>query len=239
MAVRIEPRPAGVRLGPALPGASVRRAGGPIAMVAATASWGLGTAVNKLTLERVHLRPMTQQAIELSASIGLLAALVVVSTSGAGTGASGSGDALLVGSVVCAAGYVMLSSRGAGTVAPLVATLTQQCGRCSWSSPCSPRRWWSSVSVRCRSGGPGCSCWRLASSATSSRSRSISPPLESLPATLAAQYLALIPLCGLVGAAVVLGERLPATALAGGAAVVVALFRLSRTSGHEKRHVDT
>ncbi len=53
MAVRIEPRPAGVRLGPALRSASVLRARGPIAMVAATASWGLGTAVNKLTLERV------------------------------------------------------------------------------------------------------------------------------------------------------------------------------------------
>ena len=38
----------------------------------------MGTAVNKLTLERVQLRPMTQQAIELAASVGVLAALVGV-----------------------------------------------------------------------------------------------------------------------------------------------------------------
>ena len=167
------------------------------------------------------------------------ALLVVVGTSGAGTGASGSGDALLVVSVVCAAGYVMLSSRGAGTVAALVATLTQQV----WAMLVVVPVLAASVVVAGLGPLPVGRAWLLVLAAGT---LSYLVPfalyltaLESLPATLAAQYLALIPLCGLVGAAVVLGERLPATALAGGAVVVVALFLLSRTSGHEKCHVDT
>ena len=140
------------------------------------------------------------------------ALLVVVGTSGAGTGASGSGDALLVVSVVCAAGYVMLSSRGAGTVAALVATLTQQV----WAMLVVVPVLAASVVVAGLGPLPVGRAWLLVLAAGT---LSYLVPfalyltaLESLPATLAAQYLALIPLCGLVGAAVVLGERLPATA---------------------------
>ena len=64
MAVGIELRPGGVLPNLSRRTSFVRRARGPLAMVAATASWGVGTAVNKLTLERVQLRPMTQQAID-------------------------------------------------------------------------------------------------------------------------------------------------------------------------------
>ena len=329
MAVGIELRPGGVLPNLSRRTSFVRRARGPLAMVAATASWGVGTAVNKLTLERVQLRPMTQQAIELAASVGVLAALVgvrrrvrrcpqaptdmtrawrrgwpgllepgasyvlgllglsmtaathaavigaleptfvalgswlvfrrrmragdaalmslalagallvILSTSGVGSGASDGGDALLVVSVACAAGYVMLSARGVGTVPPLVATLTQQV----WAMLVVVPVLAASIGIVGLGPMPAGRAWLLVLAAGI---LSYLVPfalyltaLESLPATMAAQYLALIPLCGLAGAAILLGERLTVTALAGGAVVVVALFLLSRTMDDAQYTIDT
>ena len=280
-------------------------------MVAAAASWGFGTVASKLSLDRTHLRPLSQQSIQLVASVvvlgvvaatrgcrpsrvewrqgrvGLLepgasyilsllglsmtaathasligalepafvtvaawlflrervpavtAVLMAVTLIGAalvvGGGAdahrsSTSGDLLLVASVVCAAAYVTMtiSSRASGSSAPLTLTFVQQVWALGLVAPV--------LGASMLVGGfgplPQGPAWLLV--VVSGLLSYLVPfalylaALESLPAALAAPYLALIPLCGLIGAAAVLHEPLTGQAVAGGTIVIVALVVMSR-----------
>lgn len=283
---------------------------GIVAMVLATTSWGFSTVANKMTLNHTDLRPASQLAIQLAASVivlgvavglrgkrpsrmawrvgrsGMLepgasyvlaliglsmtaashaaiigslepafvvvgawlvlrarvaratvalmtatligAVLVVTGASGGESAASAAGDLLLVASVVCAAGYVLLSSHRAGTVEPLTAVFTQQVWALLVVAPV--------LVGSIVTGGfgplPHGNAWLFV--VISSLLGYVIPfvlylsALESIPGAIAAQYLALIPLCGMIGAATFLGERLSGRAVIGGAIVVGSLFVLSR-----------
>lgn len=286
---------------------STRR--GLLAMVVAATSWGLSTVVNKLTLDRTHLRPMSQQAMQLTASVlvlaivaatrgkqpsasewrlgrtGLLepggsyvlgliglsmtaathtsiigaleptlvaigawmmlrqrvargtaalmavtlagALLVVTATPSTSNKATFRGDALVVVSVCCAAAYVLLSSRNAGRSEPLTATLTQQ----TWAlAIVGPALVFSIVT-----GGfgplPHGRDWLLV--VVSGLLSYLIPfvlyltALESITPALAAQYLALIPLTGMIGAATILSEPVTIRSLTGGAVVIIALYLMA------------
>lgn len=289
---------------------SVRR--GTVAIVLASTTWGFSTVANKLTLEHTHLRPMTQQSMQLAASVALLAVaavvrgkrpsalawrhgragllepgasyilgllglsmtaathasvigaleptliaigawlilrervpartaalmsmtlagaiLVVTATSGGEDGATVAGDLLLVASVLCAASYVLMSSRRAGSVEPMTAVLTQQAWALVAVLP--------ALAVSVATGGfgplPHGSAWLLV--VVSGLLSYLIPfalyltALESLPAAATSQYLALIPLAGMVGAATVLGEPFTSRSLVGGALVISALALLARTT---------
>jgi drug/metabolite transporter (DMT)-like permease len=284
-------------------------------MVLATMSWGLSTVVNKLTLDQTAMRPMSQQSMQLTASVAVLivvvtirgkrpstsawrlgrsgllepgasyvlgliglamtaashasiigaleptfvavgawmflhqrlsgraaalmsitligALLVVTSSLGIGSTATVDGDVLLVVSVVCAATYVLLCSRSVGVVEPIIATLTQQVWALAIVLP--------ALAVSVVTGGfgplPHGSGWGLV--VISGLLSYVIPfalyltALESLPASSTAQYLALIPLFGMLGAATILGETITARSLVGGAVVIVALVLLARLSGRE------
>jgi drug/metabolite transporter (DMT)-like permease len=273
-------------------------------------SWGFGTAVGKLTLDRTHMRPVTQQSMQLTASIivlivvstwrrraptvtawaqgraGLLepglsyvlgliglsmtaashaaiigaleptfvavgswmilrrrlaastvalmsislagALLVITASSSGADRADAAGDVVMLLSVVCAAAYVMISSGNAGAVDPLTATLVQQIWAMAVVIP--------AVIISVSIGGvgplPSGSQWLLV--LISGLLSYLLPfalyltAIESIPAAVAAQYLALIPLCGLIGAAVLLHESFGTKSVIGGAIVVAALVLLAR-----------
>lgn len=139
------------------------------------------------------------------------------------------GDALLIASVACAACYILLSSRNAGQIEPLIATLTQQVWALAVVVP--------ALVLSIATGGfgqlPHGSGWALV--IVSGMLSYLIPfvlyltAVESLPAPWAAQFLALIPLCGMIGAATILGEPITTRSLIGGAVVVIALYLLART----------
>ena len=290
--------------------ASSRR--GVVYMVAATTSWGISTAANKATLDRTHMRPLTQHALQLALSVTVLAtvtaargrlpsrrawrrgatgllepgasyviglvglsmtaathasiigalepALVVIGawmllrervsaaaamltgltlvgaltvvTDGSGGGrgeASALGDVLLVVSVACAAAYVMVSSRRARSAAPVTAALSQQVWALGLALPCL------AVSVSAVGLGPlprGRGWLLLAVAAVLSYVLPFAlylTALESLPAPVAARFLSLIPVAGMLGAALVLGERVGMRSLGGAGLVVATLYLLARS----------
>jgi drug/metabolite transporter (DMT)-like permease len=293
---------------------STRR--GAVAMVLASTSWGFSTVANKLTLDRTHLRPMSQQSMQLAASVlvlaivaafrgkrpsasawrqgrtGLLepggsyvlgliglsmtaathvaiigalepilvavgawivmrqcvagrtaalmaatltgALLVVTANSATGSSATLSGDALVVISVCCAAAYVLLSSRSAGRFDPLTITLTQQTWALAVVVP--------ALAISIPYGGfgtmPHGSGWFLV---VVSGMLSYPIPfvlyltaLESITPAMAAQYLALIPLTGMIGATMILGEPTSIQSFVGGAVVIVALVVMARRESSDR-----
>lgn len=147
---------------------------------------------------------------------------VLVSFS-AGGDRSWTGDALIVASVAAAALYVVVASRQVSSVAPLPAALTQQ----TWALGLvvvghlvlSGGAWWPALSI----GG-------LVLAAVSGVVNYALPfwlylsALTRMPVARAAMYLTLIPVFGVLGSVVLLGESVTWLDLLGGVLVVCCLL---------------
>jgi drug/metabolite transporter (DMT)-like permease len=174
--------------------------------------------------ERVARRTAALMATTLAGAL-----VVVTANPATGSNATLGGDTLVVTSVCCAAAYVLLSSRSAGRIEPLTATLTQQTWAIAVVLP--------ALAISIAIGGlgpvPHGSGWLLV--VVSGLLSYLIPfvlyltAVESITAAMAAQYLALIPLTGMIGATTILGEPIMIRSLIGGAVVVVALYRMART----------
>lgn len=173
--------------------------------------------------ERISARGAVLMALSL---VGIL--LVV----GGGTVADASvgGDALMVVSVACAAGFVIRSARDPGRSSPVAIALTQQV----WSLAVVLPSLAVAIGVAGIGPAPDLRHWWLV--ACSGILSYVLPfalylvAVRHLPATVVGQHLALIPLCGLAAAAAILGEMITARSLLGAALVVTALVLLTRSS---------
>jgi len=169
-----------------------------------------------LLRERPHLRLVVVIA---GATVGS----VLVSFSADGGGGSWAGDGLVVASVAAAALYVVVASRQVAAVAPLPAALTQQvwalglviAGHLVLAGP-----------VLWPSATPG----QLLLVAAAGLLNYALPfwlyltALTRMPVARAATYLTLIPVFGVLGAVLVLGERVGWLDLVGGVLVVGCLL---------------
>lgn len=179
--------------------------------------------------QRVALRTAALMAATLAGAL-----LVVTANSTQGSTASLGGDLLIVISVCCAAAYILASSRTAGRVEPLTATLTQQ----SWALAVVLPGLAIAVAVGGFGPFPEGSGWLLV--AVSGLLSYLIPfvlyltALEAIAPALAAQYLALIPLSGMIGAATILGEPVTTRSFIGGAVVIVALYLMARTEPSDR-----
>ncbi|MFI6504896.1 DMT family transporter [Nonomuraea typhae] len=283
------------------------KAGGPLLMVASAATWAAGLILTKVVLDSTRAAPGSVLVVQLTASVGALAAacaltgarpagawrqgwvgllepgiayqlalaglaltsaanasvlgslepvmvpliawavlrqrphrrLIVViagATAGsvlvsfsAGGGGSWAGDGLIVASVAAAALYVVVASRQVSSVAPLPVALTQQVWALGFVIVChlvsaGPPPW------------PSATPAQLLLAAASGVVNYALPfwlyltALTRMPVARAATYLTLIPVFGMIGAALVLGERVTWMDLAGGALVVGSLIADARST---------
>jgi drug/metabolite transporter (DMT)-like permease len=152
----------------------------------------------------------------------------LVSFSADGGGGAWAGDGLIVASVVAAALYVVVASKQVTTVEPLPAALTQQVWALGFVIACQvalagPLLW------------PSATPAHLLLAATAGILNYALPfwlyltALTRLPVARAATYLTLIPVFGVLGAVLVLGERVTWLDLVGGALVVGSLVLDART----------
>jgi drug/metabolite transporter (DMT)-like permease len=151
---------------------------------------------------------------------------VLVSFAGGGGGGSWAGDGLIVASVFAAALYVVVASKQVTTTAPLPAALTQQV-------------WALGLVIACQLvlGGllPSVPPGQLLLIAAAGVLNYALPfwlyltALTRMPVARAATYLTLIPVFGVLGAVLVLGERVTWLDLVGGALVVASLVADART----------
>jgi drug/metabolite transporter (DMT)-like permease len=161
--------------------------------------------------------------------------LVVTNTTAANGPASGSGDGLLTASVVCAAAYIMFSSRRAQTGRATTPLATQQLWAMVIIGPAV------GLSVTLGGFGPtpiGTGWFYVMASMALSYLIPFGLYLKSAPSVpplLSAQLLALIPLSGLAGAALILGEPITGRAFIGAIAVVAAVALLARTDKPTER----
>lgn len=167
----------------------------------------------------LHQRPHLRLVVVIAGATG---GSVLVSYSADGGSGSWAGDGLIVASVAAAALYVVVASKQVAVVAPLPAALTQQvwalglvvAGHLVLAGPVL----WPSATV----GG-------LALAAIAGVLNYALPfwlyltALTRMPVARAATYLTLIPVFGVFGAVLVLGERLTWLDLVGGALVVGSL----------------
>jgi drug/metabolite transporter (DMT)-like permease len=167
-------------------------------------------------------------------ALTLVGATVVVTSGVTGTsGATPSGDGLVLAGVVCGAAYALVVARTVRQGHPLTLALVQQVWALALVLPAA------TVTAIVGGAGPlphGVDVLLVALSGLLSYLVPFAlylAALQKMPAAEATQYLALIPVAGLVGAAVLLGEPLTARALVGGAVMMVALGGLARTrAGH-------
>ena len=152
---------------------------------------------------------------------------VLVSFSADGGSGSWAGDGLVVASVAAAALYVVVASKQVTTVAPLPAALTQQVWALGFVIACQVV-----LAGPLLSATPG----RLVLIAAAGILNYALPfwlyltALTRMPVARAATYLTLIPVFGVLGAVLVLGERLTWLDLVGGALVVGSLVVDARTA---------
>jgi drug/metabolite transporter (DMT)-like permease len=152
---------------------------------------------------------------------------VLVAFSADGGSGSWAGDGLIVASVAAAALYVVVASRQVAAVAPLPAALTQQVWALGLVLSCQLV-----VAGPLPSATPG----HLLLIAAAGVLNYALPfwlyltALTRMPVARAATYLTLIPVFGVLGAVLVLGERLTWLDLVGGALVVGSLVVDARTA---------
>jgi drug/metabolite transporter (DMT)-like permease len=220
------------RVGILEPGASYTLALVGLSMTAATHASIIGALEPSLVVllawlllhERVSGTACALMAVTLGGSV-----LVVTNTTAANGQASGSGDGLLTASVVCAAAYIMFSSRRAQTGRATTTLLTQQLWATVIIGPAL------GVSVTLAGFGPtpiGIGWFYVMASMALSYLIPFGLYLTSaasVPPLLSAQLLALIPISGLAGAAVILGEPITERAFVGALTVVAAVVLLART----------
>jgi drug/metabolite transporter (DMT)-like permease len=145
---------------------------------------------------------------------------VLVSFSADGSSGSWVGDGLVVASVAAAALYVVVASKQVATVAPLPAALTQQVWALGFVIACQVV-----LAGPLLSATPG----QLVLIAAAGILNYALPfwlyltALTRMPVARAATYLTLIPVFGVLGAVLLLGERLTWLDLVGGALVVGSL----------------
>jgi drug/metabolite transporter (DMT)-like permease len=145
---------------------------------------------------------------------------VLVSFSADGSSGSWVGDGLVVASVAAAALYVVVASKQVATVAPLPAALTQQVWALGFVIACQ-----FVLAGPLLSATPG----QLVLIAAAGILNYALPfwlyltALTRMPVARAATYLTLIPVFGVLGAVLLLGERLTWLDLVGGALVVGSL----------------
>ncbi|WP_142097043.1 DMT family transporter [Pseudonocardia cypriaca] len=151
---------------------------------------------------------------------GATAGSVLVSFSADGSSGSWLGDGLVVASVAAAALYVVVASKQVTTVAPLPAALTQQVWALGFVIACQVV-----LAGPLLSATPG----QLVLIAAAGILNYALPfwlyltALTRMPVARAATYLTLIPVFGVLGAVLLLGERLTWLDLVGGALVVGSL----------------
>ena len=151
---------------------------------------------------------------------GATAGSVLVSFSADGSSGSWVGDGLVVASVAAAALYVVVASKQVTTVAPLPAALTQQVWALGFVIACQVV-----LAGPLLSATPG----QLVLIAAAGILNYALPfwlyltALTRMPVARAATYLTLIPVFGVLGAVLLLGERLTWLDLVGGALVVGSL----------------
>jgi drug/metabolite transporter (DMT)-like permease len=150
----------------------------------------------------------------------------LVSFSAGGGGGSWAGDGLIVASVFAAALYVVVASKQVTNVAPLPAALTQQVWALGFVLACQ---------LVLASPLPSATPAQLLLIAAAGVLNYALPfwlyltALTRMPVARAATYLTLIPVFGVLGAVLVLGERLTWLDLVGGALVVASLAADART----------
>jgi drug/metabolite transporter (DMT)-like permease len=171
-------------------------------------------------------RPHPRLAVLIAgATVG--SALVAYSTDGGG--GSWAGDGLIVASVAAAALYVVAASKQVATIDPLPAALTQQVWALCLVIAChllltGPLLWPSAT--------PG----QLLLAAAAGILNYALPfwlyltALTRMPVARAATYLTLIPVFGVLGAVLVLGEQVTWLDIVGGALVVGSLVADARTA---------
>lgn len=151
---------------------------------------------------------------------GATAGSVLVSFSADGSSGSWMGDGLVVASVAAAALYVVVASKQVTTVAPLPAALTQQVWALGFVIACQVV-----LAGPLLSATPG----QLVLIAAAGILNYALPfwlyltALTRMPVARAATYLTLIPVFGVLGAVLLLGERLTWLDLVGGVLVVGSL----------------
>jgi drug/metabolite transporter (DMT)-like permease len=169
-----------------------------------------------------------RQPLPLRAAIGVVAGVagVVVLTSGAGGQAHIFGDALIFLSVCFAAFYVLLSARLVGAIAPLPLAASQQTiglGMAVIALSIAVVIGWETLPTHIPLPV------LLAAAASGIVQYALAfwfylTALRALPVTTAAPFLTLIPLFGVAGAIVFLGESLTLWQTCGGLIVIAALF---------------
>ncbi|MBE1589327.1 drug/metabolite transporter (DMT)-like permease [Nonomuraea angiospora] len=159
---------------------------------------------------------------------GATAGSALVSFSAGGGAGSWAGDGLVVASVVAAAFYVVVASRQVTAIAPLPAALTQQVWALGFVIVCQfvlagPLRLSVTPTQLLLAGAAGILNYALPFWLYLTA-------LRRMPVARAAGYLTLIPVFGVLGAVLVLGEQVTWLDLAGGALVVGSLVADARTA---------
>ena len=175
-------------------------------------------------------RERPRGVVLLLALVGAVGVMLVAGSGVDMTGLAPSllGDALLIGGVMCAAGYVVLSSRMASVTEPLSALIAQQAVAVVFAAamclifsahapllPAVPAMGW----VLAVSSGIvqyACAFWLYLWA------------LKGLSASVAGLYLSLIPVFGLVVAIPVLGDTLTAVQWMGAALIIGSVLVLTR-----------
>ncbi|MFF4620334.1 DMT family transporter [Nonomuraea jabiensis] len=159
---------------------------------------------------------------------GATAGSALVSFSAGGGAGSSAGDGLVVASVVAAALYVVVASRQVTTITPLPAALTQQVWALGFVIVCQfvlagPLRLSATLTQLLLAGTAGILNYALPFWLYLTA-------LRRMPVARAATYLTLIPVFGVLGAVLVLGEQVTWLDLAGAALVVGSLVADARTA---------
>lgn len=180
-----------------------------------------------------------RERVTARASVCMVVVLLGVALVGADTSTGGGtqallGNALVLLGVVFAAVYSVASARAARRVPPLVLALLQH----SWALLLVVPLWAVAVLAGLSGGLPaglGVQTWALA---VLSGVVNYAVPfwlylvaVRTLPVGIAAQFLALVPVVGVTGGVVLLGEAVSAAQAAGALLVVLALVGLARTVG--------
>jgi drug/metabolite transporter (DMT)-like permease len=178
---------------------------------------------------------LTRPLVGSSALALVGVALVAGISPTAGTGSSTVGNLLILLGVLCCALYVVLTRRMIGNHDPLVLVALQQTFALGGALLIWPVGWWRGELVGLQSVAPSMWAWAILSGITyyALAFWFYIRGLKQMPASIAALYLNLIPIFGVAGAYIFLGERLGIMQWFGALLILVAVAVVVRLQGEE------
>jgi drug/metabolite transporter (DMT)-like permease len=199
----------------------------------ATVLWAIEPVVILLLAALMLGERLTRPLIGLSALALVGVALVAGIAPDAGTGSSAVGNLLIFLGVLCCALYVVLTRRMIGDHDPLVLVALQQTVALAGAIFIWPVGWLRGELVGLQAVAPSVWAWAILSGITyyALAFWFYIRGLKQVPASMAALFLNLIPVFGVAGAYIFLGERLGMVQWMGALLILVAVAVVVRLQG--------